>query len=80
MRDIYKAFDGKIFEDEADCLHHEKMEMLERFSAIRNFCCEITDCKKCPFGGSEDENDCFIEYSIGSAPATWGVLFGEDGG
>lgn len=77
MRDIYKAFDGKIFEDEADCLHHEKMEMLEKFSAIQDFCIDITDCQRCPFGGNDDEHSCLIEKTIGTKPINWDNLFDE---
>lgn len=77
MRNIYKAFDGEIFEEEEECLKHEKMEMLNKFSAIHNFCCEITDCKKCPFGEKDDEYSCFIEKTIGTNPINWDELLDE---
>lgn len=54
MREIkkYQAFDGTMWDNEKECLYHEKQDveqMYEWAMKIRTYCKHMESCRNCPF-------------------------------
>ena len=64
---MYKADDGKIFENIEECRTYEKelksATLWEAMKTLKDCCSQVINCGNCPFC-IEGTNDCFFENKI----------------